>query len=210
MFEAVSYRLPKSVSFHQAVKGKPRPALARIQDMLAAMAANLQLGHHITLDVDPPGEWTDAAVATACLEEARERFGIEGNPREQLKRWHLDPAQLEAAIAFALSDERWPRQQCGPLTLSFAYHFNWRDFSREFPEPLASWQHCTCLLLLNFQRRALSVAPDLVFPLPYESAAFQPFVDRLGASLPFEIKPKHFRRMLVNPKNGATRFLRLK
>lgn len=209
MFEAVFYQLPKSVSFHQAVRGKPREALGKIQDMLGSMAENVQLGHSISLNVDPPSEWTEASVATACLDEARRRFGMERNPHESGKSWELGTGCFEDAIAFALSDEQWPRQKAGPLSLHVAYHFNWRDFSNEFPEPLASWENGTCSLVLYFHRRALSVGPSLVFPVPYESPAFQPFVDRLASALPFEIKSKYLRRMLVNPKNGATRYLRL-
>ncbi|MBB3219429.1 hypothetical protein [Pseudoduganella umbonata] len=209
MFEAVFYQLPKSVSFHQAVKGRPREAFGRIREMLASMAVSVQLGHSIALNVDPPSEWTDAAVAAACLDEARRRFGLERNPGESGKSWQLGIECFEDAVEFALSDERWPRQTVGPLSLHVSYHFDWRDFSNEFPEPLASWERGTCTLGLNFHRRALSVGPSLIFPVPYESAAFQPFLDRLTAALPFEIKHKHLRRMLVNPKNGAIRYLHL-
>ncbi|GGY18108.1 hypothetical protein GJV26_24605 [Massilia dura] len=148
-------------------------------------------------------------MAAACLDDARRRFGIERNPDESGKSWELGAEWLEEAIEFALSDERWPRQKAGPLSLFAAYHFNWRDLSNEFPEPLASRDRGTCSVMLNLHRRALSVAPFFIFPMAYESPAFQPFVDRLAAALPFEIKSRHLRRMLVNPKNGATRYLRL-
>lgn len=209
MFEAVFYQLPKSVSFHQATKGKPREALRKIREMLTSMAADVQVNPSITLRVDSPSEWTETAVATACLDEARRRFGMERNPHDSSQDWELGAECLEDAIEFALSDEQWPKQKVGPLTLYIAYHFNWREFSNDFPEPLASWKRGTCDIMLNFHRRALSVAPSLIFPIPYESLEFQPFVDRLEAALPFEINRKHLRRMLVNPKNGATRYLRL-
>lgn len=206
MFEAVFYQLPKSVSFHQAVKGKPRDAVEKIQKMLASMAVDVQLGHSISLSVNGPGQWTDAAVAAACLDEARRRFGMEAQHHDACKSWELDTNRFDEAVEFALSDAQWPRQKLGPLNLHAAFHFNWRDFSNEFPEPLASWQRGTCSIMLNFHRRSLSVAPSLVFPMPYESPAFQPFLDRLAADLPFEIKRKHLRHMLVNPSTGAIRF----
>jgi hypothetical protein len=177
--------------------------------MLTSMAADVQLNPSITLRVDSPSEWTETAVATACLDAARRRFGMERNPHDSSQGWELGAECLEDAIEFALSDEQWPKQKVGPLTLYIAYHFNWREFSNDFPEPLASWKRGTCYIMLNFHRRALSVAPSLIFPMPYESVEFQPFVNRLEAALPFEINRKHLRRMLVNPKNGATRYLRL-
>jgi hypothetical protein len=209
MFEAVSYDLPKSVSFHQAAKGKPRRALAQIREMLATMADDIQISQRNNLWVNPPSEWTDATVANACLDQARAKFGVESNPHERGASWDLAPEQLDAAIAFALSDDQWPKQKVGPLNLIFAYHFNWRDFSKDFPQPLASWQRGTCTLMLNFHRRALAVAPNFVFPVPYEGAEFGAFVERLRAAVPFEMKEKHFRRMLVNPENGAIRHRRL-
>ena len=210
MFEAVSYHLPKSRSFQQATKGKPRHALARIRQMLGALACDPQIRVSVSLSVDSPSEWLDAAVALACIEEARQLFGPEDDPSQQAKKtWDLAPALGEAAMEFALSDERWPRQQSGPIHLFVSYHFNWLSFPAELPEPLASWQHGTCLLLLNFNRRSLQVAPRFVFPVPYESVAFQEFITRLSDAAPFDIKPKYFRRMLVNPKNGAIRELRV-
>lgn len=209
MFEAVFYQLPKSVSFQQAAKGKPREALRKIREMLTSMATDVQLHPSITLRVSPPSEWTETAVATACLDDARRRFGMERNPHDSSQGCQLGTECLEDAIEFALSDKQWPKQKVGPLALHLTYHFNWRDFSNDFPEPLASWKRGTCGISLNFRRRGLSVAPSLIFPMPYESPEFQPFVARLEAMLPFEINRNHLRRMLVNPKNGATRYRRL-
>ena len=209
MFEAVHYQLPKSVSFHQATKGKPRQAEKAIRAMLAALADDVQLHPAMELRIDPPAEWTDAAVAHACLAEARAQFGADGDPHEAAGTWTLDPDQLDAAIEFALSDERWPKQALGPIALHFSWHFNWRDFPKTFPEPLASWQRGTCSLMLSFHGRGLRVAPSFVFPVAYEDPAFQQFVDRLGALAPFTINPRHFRRMLVNPKTGGIRYLKL-
>jgi hypothetical protein len=209
MFEAVMYQLPKSVSFHQATKGKPRQALEQIERMLANLADDVRIVHSLNLSVGGPEDWMDAAVAAVCMDEARNLFGQEDNPDEQLKTWRLGPEWAAKAIAFALSDDRWPRQKAGPINLHMSYCFNWRGFSRDLPEPLASWENGLSSLMLNFHRRSLSVAPSFVFPVPYESAAFEAFFVRLGGAAPFEIKAKHVRRMLVNPKNGAIRYRNL-
>ncbi len=209
MFEAVSYHLPKSRSFHQAAKGKPRAAWEKIEQMLATMGNDVQLSANISLSVDPASAWVDADVASACLDDARRLFGPERDPSQVGKSWDLAPEHLPAAMEFAFSDVRWPRQKIGPISLRFAYHFNWRDFPGALPATILDWNRGTCFVMVTFSRGACSVAPSLVFPVPYEDAAFHAFIERLGPMLPFEIKPQYFRRMLVNPKSGATRHLRL-
>lgn len=208
MTEGVMYRLPKSRSFSQAVRGDPRRAWTRLEQMLATQTHDLRVDDRISLYVDMNGEWRDAGAAGACLGEAHRLFGPGTEASPGYHTWQLGREQLDAAIGFALSDA-WPRKELGAVNLLFSYSFRWRFFAGGYPESIPEALREDSGMIVNICRPTLWVLPTFVFPMPYGSAGFEELIAQLGAAAPFDIKPQYFRRMVCSPRTGSYRLARL-
>jgi len=208
LFEAVSYQAPKGQS-HIKVRGMPvRAAWAHMQGFLETWTEATLLDHAIGLTVEDT-MWVPADICDVCIGEAQALFGLGTPPDPQTRGWTLPPDRLADAIEFAMSDVRWPRQKIGPIRLHFAYRFNWRKWRDGLPPPLSTWRHGISSIGFCFTGRALAVSPGFTFPVPYESEEFRRFLADLRAALPFDLKPNHFSRMLVNTRSGGIRHRRL-
>jgi hypothetical protein len=202
--EGLIYTPPKSTAFGHRT---------RIRDGRAAWAATVaflescttyRFHDHAELQVLQPPYGPDAAIAAECRRRAVERFGtpISGE-------WKLGPSQLSDAIAFALDDDRWPRQPAGPSYLTFLVEFEWRKYppveavanpyDREFGSFFG--------VVLGNQRVFLQ--PELFFPLPYDSAEIREFLDELDPVLPFRLRDQYFQRLLPSAKGGWDQTRRL-
>ena len=130
--EWVIYHPPKSVGFgHQSRIRDPRRAWPTTEQFLRDLTQFTHGRHVIELTCCAPETGVDAGVAKARAEAAREAFGQE-DPRsyQAAPRWTLDPSQLEAAVHFALDDDKFSKQQIGPTWLHFAYEFSWTEFEQ--------------------------------------------------------------------------------
>jgi hypothetical protein len=194
--ERLVYHPPKFAAFgHQA----------RIRDARAAWNATeaflnkwtvYQLSPQIRLDCYGQQPSTDSAVSLARIEAARRQFGKESNPSSDprhTKSWPLKPERLVEAIAFALDDDKWPRQALGPTSLHFWYTFQWRDL------PSVPEQPSHFGIFLGNQRAFLQ--PTLVFPAAYDAPSLRAFLTKLEDALPFRLRNQYFKRWFASQKS---------
>ena len=124
--ERVLYGPPKSVSFgHQARVRDPRLAWPMTLRFLDAFTLR-RLDPNVRLDCYGLSASTNEEVVSERLATARRLFGPEKNPSTvplHTRSWELRSEQLNTAIEFALDDDKWPKQDLGPVSLYFCYHF---------------------------------------------------------------------------------------
>jgi hypothetical protein len=158
-----------------------------------------RLATPIDLQCERPGQWVDAEVAEQRIEAARRLFGPDGNERGSPATWQLETSQLAAAIAFALDDDKWPRQRLGPTMLHVAYRFSWLNLeadARVAADVARSlWDDGDNLLGVSLGGRKLFLQPTFVFRQPYRSLLLLQFLDGLQNDAPFVLRRQYFRRL---------------
>jgi hypothetical protein len=202
--ERLVYHPPKSAAFgHQARIRDARVAWKATEAFLNEWTV-YQLSPQIRLDCYGQQPSTDSTVSLARIEEARKQFGEESNPSSDprhTKSWPLESERLAEAIAFALDDDKWPRQALGPSNLHFWYSFQWRAL------PSVPEQPSHLGIFLGNQRAFLQ--PTLVFPAAYDAPNLRAFLVKLEGALPFRLRNQYFKRWLASQrsKHGIVRKL---
>lgn len=196
--EWLCYHPPKSVSFgHQSRIRDARRAWSMTQRFLNRLT-EFELGKgEIQLRCIRRDHGVDEAIGSPRIEEARQRFGRDPYGHEVHALWTIGPSDLEAAIAFALDDDRYPKQPGGPTMLHFWYLFRWKEFEpiyRTLP-PNSSDRFCS--LGLHFGGHRLFLQPDLVIPASWDSQVAREFIARIEPDLPFRLRDQYFRRMFL-------------
>lgn len=213
--ERVLYAPPKSVAFgHQSRVRDPRRAWPMVAGFMDAFALG-RLAPGIGLDCYGVDESNNEIVVEERISEARRLFGPEKNPStapRHTRTWELQPEQLAVAIGFALDDDKWPKQELGPVRLHFRYHFLWRDLL-----DFASWQDVTELPLIDawsslgvsLGSQRVFLQPRLVFPLDYYSVELASFLMRIEEYIPFRLRDQYFKRWLRSKASTYGRVLKL-
>jgi hypothetical protein len=182
---------------------KPRIAWPLVQDFLAAQQAPaFESPLAIGCWAPPDGKWADS-VASARLRQAKELFGACGRNTTAT----IDFRHLDAAIAFALDDDLYPREQRS-IEVSFRYRFAWPDFPPRLAQP-KEWRSPRSEFYVTIGRGRIGLSPDLIFPAPWTSAAVRDYVSRLETSLPAKILDQHFLRWLPAREGKDPRWVKL-
>jgi hypothetical protein len=175
---------------HVSKERKPRLAWVQVQEFLAAQAS-CQLQPNLRLHCWKPSDWLDAELAKSRLAEAQQRFGD-----VQAGQWtDIDVARLDEAIAFAMDDDQYPRQQLGPVDLSVTYSFIWPDFPPRLVQP-KEWRKLPSHLNITFGSHKLVLQSDLNFPAPWTSQFLRDYISALETRLPVKIYDQYFKRWL--------------
>ena len=146
----------------------------------------------------------DEAVGLPRIEEARQRFGPDLDGSEDYPRWTIDPSDLGAAIAFALDDDKYPRQTYGPTALDFWYRFRWKEFEPIYRTLPANANDRFCSLGMYFGGQRLFLQPSLVVPASWDSQVAREFIARIEPELPFRLRDQYFRRMFLTRGNHGS------
>lgn len=203
--EWLSYFPPKSVSFgHQSRVRDARRAWSMTQRFLASLT-EFEIG---------PGEnqlrcmrrdnGIDDAVGSARLAEARQRFGPDPYGHADHALWIINPSDLETAIAFALDDDRYPKQPYGPADLHFWYRFRWKEFEPIYRALPPDSNDRFCSIGMHFGGQRLFLQPSLVIPASWDSQVAREFIARIEPHLPFRLRDQYFRRMFLTRGNHGS------
>jgi hypothetical protein len=194
--ERLIYHPPKSAAFgHQARLRDARAAWKATEAFIDEWTV-YHLSPQIRLDCYGQQPSTDPRISLDRIQAARRQFGEESNPSNDprhTKSWPLEPKRLSDAIAFALDDDKWPRQALGPTSLYFWYTFQWRDL------PSVPEQPSHFGIFLGNQRVFLQ--PTLVFPAAYDAPSLRAFLTRLETALPFRLRDHYFKRWVASQKS---------
>jgi hypothetical protein len=171
------------------------------------------LSRRITLKINSE-RYIDRDVAARRIQQAQESFGLadgqlEANPSDP--GWTLSEAQLPSAIEFAFDDDKFPKQEVGPSSLSFGYEFCWIEFdgAAASAEKAESRRIQSTLGVIIGERR-LFLQPHFVYPAMWTSERLKDFVGRSELIAPFRFRDQCFKRWLP-PRNSQDygRLLRL-
>jgi hypothetical protein len=158
----------------------------------------------IRLDCTRRDHGVDEAVGSPRIEEAWRRFGPDPHGQKDYALWIIDPSDLEAAIAIALDDDRYPRQPYGPTTLSFWYLFRWKEFEPVYRTLAPNSNDRFCSLGISLGGQRLFLQPSLVIPASWDSQVAREFITRVEADLPFRLRDQYFRRMFLTRGNHGS------
>lgn len=208
--EWVVYHPPKSAAFgHHSTPRDPRKAWPLLERFLAGLDG-VELGHFVELTCYEGGKWTDTAVAERRINDARLSFGPILNPTSPHPRWKISETQLPTAIQFALDDDKFPKQQWGPVSLSFYYKFLWPEFERRpYWVAEAEKRPRQSSLSVSMGARKLFLQPIFVFPAPWNSKFLRDYISRLEQMVPFRFRDQYFKRWVPAKKAGFGRMLKL-
>lgn len=206
--EWVSYHPPKSVSFgHQPRLRDPRKAWAAIGKFLEELTS-FELLPRIELTCYGPDRGLSPAVAMARISEARKLFGPEEDRSRTNPLWKIPQAQLPAAIAFALDNDKFPKQRIGPAWLHFNYAFLWQDFERLPYQTVANQdRNRKSRLMIFIGHNGMFLQPAFIFPAPWNSEMLRSFLTRIEPLTPFRFRDQYFKRVLATGSGGQVRNL---
>lgn len=208
--EWVVYQPPKSVSFgHTSTPRDPRKAWPIVEEFLGGLE-KVELGHNVELACDEGGKWTDIAVAERRISEARRLLGVPVNPKDTHPRWKISSTQVQSAIQFALDDDKYPKQQTGPVRFHCNYHFFWPEFEqRPYWVGEGDERRRHSMLGVTIGGRGLFLQPTFVFPAPWSSSHLREYIMRVEQKLPFRFRDQYFKRWIPPKKSGHGRLLTL-
>jgi hypothetical protein len=208
--EWLVYNPPKSVSFgHTSTPRDPRKAWPIVEKFLGSLA-NVELGHSVELTCHEGGKWTDIAIAERRIEEAKSLFGAASNPQDAYPRWSISSEQVSSAVRFALDDDRYPKQEIGPVSFHCYYRFLWPEFEqRPYWASKNDTRPRSSSLGITVGGRRLFLQPTLVFPAPWSSDYLREYLVRVEQTIPFRFRDQYFKRWIPAKKSGYGRFLNL-
>lgn len=206
--EWVVYFPLKSVSFgHASVPRDPRRALAVLQDFLLT-ETKFKLSSQVKLHVWR-GKFVDETIASERISEARVMFGPETSTIPIGSIWELGSEILETMTIFALDDQKFPKQELGPCNVTFSYRFDWTQTESLHQSAATFGDHYKeNYIVVDVGGKSLFLQPMLIFPQPYSSSALHEFIGRIEPKLPFRLREKHFRR-LVMTRSGTRKLAKL-
>ena len=208
--EWVIYDPPKSVSFgHSSIPRDPRKAWPIVEKFLGNLD-KIELGHNVELTCHEGGKWTDVSIAERRISEAKNLFGPALNPKAPHPHWKISEAQLSSAIQFALDDDRYPKQQMGPVRFHFYYRFLWPEFEqRPYWVGKGDTRPRSSSLGVTMGGRSLFLQPTFIFPAPWSSERLREFITRVEQMIPFRFRDQYFKRSIPPKKSGRGRVLNL-
>ncbi|MFO1415154.1 MAG: hypothetical protein U1F10_14865 [Burkholderiales bacterium] len=206
----IEYAPPKSASFgHAALPRDPRRAWPAIRRFLAGHTINCELSGAPELAITIVSDACDRDGMLAAWAEATDRFGAPTATSGDSRRWTLPPAQLDAAVAFALEDDRRPPQPVGPVHLSFFYVFDWRDLPNHPPAPKFPRALTASRLGVHLGGGKAFVQPALRFAASDADPAFVARLRALEAAMPFKPKDDCYCRVEPKATGRGDRLVRL-
>jgi hypothetical protein len=209
--EWVHYHPPKSVSFgHQPRLRDPRKAWAAVQRFLRELTA-FELLPRIELTCYGPGRDISPATAMERIRQARNLFGPEEDRTRADPRWKISDDKIDAAVAFALDNDKFPKAMMGPAWLHFSYGFLWNEFER-LPYQLVGNEHryyhrMSHLMVFIGGHKGMFLQPAFLFPAPWNSEVLRDFLNRIESLTPFRFRDQYFSRSLAD--GGGGRVLKL-
>ena len=138
-----------------------------------------------------PNKWTERNVAENALAEALARLGPGSDECEQ---WLLPPDQLAAALELFFFCEKWPRQEMGPIDVSFHFDILWREFPA-FTSPQST-------LGLYFRAQRLFLQPTFVFPFRWDTSVHMAWLKEVAMTAPFRFRESCFKRGVLTKSGG--------
>jgi hypothetical protein len=109
-----------------------------------------------------------------------------------------------------MDDDKFPKQQMGPVRLSFSYWFLWTKFEQapywssqnELRNPRSN-------LGISLGGGKLFLQPTFVFPAPWNSRILDDFISQVEERLPFQFRNQYFKRSLPGKLSRRGRMLKL-
>jgi hypothetical protein len=219
--ERLCYQPPKSAAYgHASRLRNPRVGWPFTVEFLEKFTIHYDYIAGIRLSCSKPGKYTDETVAINRIQAAEKIFGPVTNAF--FPEWKLTLDQLPLAIEFALDDDKWPRQDLGPVSLYFSYILLWREFlvcpapSRQdvveymrqdkWDDPGKS---PLSRLGVSLGQRRLFLQPFFQFPFPYNSETGREFLACIEENLPFRFRDQYFKRMPRSKKGTYGRMRKL-
>ena len=133
-------------------------------------------------------------------------FGEEvKNAYQHFIEWKLDSFHIQSAVDFALDDDVYPQQECGPTQLYFSYNLEWKGFpvaveDDDFRYSDMAWGFH---LGRDALRKSVFITCDMTFPAPWNSPDLKRFIQAIEPDLPFRLKDQYFKRWLAPKKRGS-------
>jgi hypothetical protein len=144
------------------------------------------LRHNIGFQCWAPNDWTDADVANASLDCARESFGKEIDDAYTVRQWKLVPQQLPKALDLFFTCSQWPQQKMGPVILNICYDFHWRAFENDSVNK--------SILGVTFNSQKIFLQPTFVFPFAWNAREHLDWLNQIMTNSPFRFRDQYFKR----------------
>lgn len=191
MSELLAYRPPKSAGFGH--KSNARDAADAWQETQSFLSLHCIVDAPSIIEVLcwAPSKRTERQIAEQALREARARLGPESGAGAQ---WFLEPDKLAAALELFFFCEQWPRQQLGPIEVSFLLKLRWREFP-DLNKPQST-------LGLRFGAQGLFLQPTFVFPFSWDSLDQRAWLEGAAMTAPFRFREEYFKRGVPTKSGG--------
>ncbi len=109
--------------------------------------------------------------------------------------WHVAPGDLETVVTTLAGRTPHTPRLLGPALLSWRQSFRWRESPLLPPLQELPWVPASeCFVMLA---RRPSCIPTLIVPFPEGAPGLDRFVAALAPSLPFHLKPMHWRAVTL-------------
>jgi hypothetical protein len=147
-------------------------------------------------------KFNDQAVIDSTLEEATATFGPLTAVSGIFHNWDLPGERLEDALEFAFADERRPKQEVGPVSLSLSYSFTWKNLLNPSPDVARKLTPKGGNSLgLSLGGRKLFIQPTFLFEMPEQASSFLTGLQLLEAATPF--KPRDDYYYVTEPRKST-------
>jgi len=207
--EFVAYHPPKSVSHGHGSRARNAKRAWAATEEFISKHTNATLGPALRVTVWGPSEWTDAAVCEKAIDEGILAFGSSPTVSGIFNVWELPNASLPQALEFAFKDEERPKQQLGPVGLSFWYSFEWKSLPPVSRGADSSHFARGCHLGVSVGARKCFIQPTFLFSLPSSSPELVRFLSELEPDLPFIPNDEYFCRVVPKKSGKGEKLVKL-
>lgn len=114
--------------------------------------------------------------------------------------WEFPFSQLSTPLDYLLSNEPWPKQVVGPITLRIVYRFKWKNISYK-NNPNLLQMHQRSSLHIHLARNTF-IQPTLIFPEPISSLETQKLLSKIIPDLPFKFIPNKLRNAIPTKRKA--------
>jgi hypothetical protein len=199
--EVVVYHPPKSVghAHHSRLRGARRSWLAIEQFLHNCTSYHLN-EHSIKLTCHGPDKYTDASVAERCAVDAEALAGFPPATSGIFRTWALSKEQLSAALEFAFTWSKYPKQPVEPLSLYVSFGFEW----------LGTKSQTSSSIGVSIWGRSVILQPTFVFDLSAESSELKELVTSIENSLPFKLRDDYFKSIVPTASGKGEKAIKLR
>ena len=127
------------------------------------------------------------------------------NPPKKETIWRLKKENFRAAVDLLINGDPWPKQELGPIQLTFHYKFDLKDLKTK---NVVSGQTNQSDIVFWLTRNSMC-SPTLNFPFRQADKGFWDYVNEMQPYLPFKFDPKNLRLVTRNKKGTGYKWSKL-